>query len=812
MISLARPLTSKLSRRFFLTLLGIVVVTFGIIYLFSVPLIKQKVFEIEQYASRLALNNVVEVANRMYQNVEEYQEQALSNHQQQLKVAVSLTESYIKNRFQTAIKNKQNMASVRKQIFADVRALSYGNNDYIWIADHSGVMLSHPDPRFHGQDIQNSEENGGVAVLSDILQQAIKEGEGFYQYKWNRLSQAEVLDKVSYVKNYPEWGFVIGSGVYLDDLSNTVKKRKEQALLDLRAALAEIKIAKTGYLFVFDSNKKMLIHPNPNIDGSAINTLINPLSNQFIADDLMAVADTGHELHYLWDKPSDPDNYVYEKLSLVRYLPGFDWYICSSIYLDELSSSSETLSNRLLTLAALTSFASLLLAFFFVQRITRPLERLAQTAQKVQNGDLTAQSHIHSDDEVGILASSFDGMVKRLKNNFETLDSQVKQRSDELLDANAKVQRMNAVGQLTGGLAHDFNNLLSIILGNLLLIRDRPHSPEALQKLVTPAIRASRRGADITHRLLAFSRKQSLQPTPTLIDQLLSETCQLLSSSLPASIELEYTPELPNIFVHVDSAHLESVLINLALNAKDAMPDGGLLSFTAETETVDAPSNDYDEEVPAGTYVRIEVKDTGRGFSEKALQKAFEPFYTTKTGPNNSGLGLSMVYGFVKQSQGYISIISTLQKGSTIKLLLPMAKDADATSLAIANAPAVAEKREGELALLVEDNDDVRHVVREQLISLGFSVLEAADADEARKLMNLDLKIDVLISDIMLESAEEGILLAMQFREKYPYHAILLISGNTFNLKDEKFHLLKKPFDQKELYLALMQAQQEANQ
>lgn len=807
-MALVRAVTSKLSRRFLLTLLAITVATFSVIYLFSVPLIKQQVFEIERHSSRLILDNVVELASSMYSNVEEYRTQVLDSHQQELRVAVSLTESFIRSRFQDAEKNGIPDADVRQAIFDSLRDVRYGNNDYIWVASFDGKLLSHPDPRFHGNPSIAMLADTEASFLNDIVQKVSRDGEGFYPYRWHRLSQTDMLDKVAFVKSYPDWGIVVGSGVYLDDLEKEVLQRKEKVLSDLRTALQDITLAKTGYLYIFDSQKKMLIHPNSNLDGVQFNSLKNPLTNSSIADELMALADTGKELTYLWDKPEDPDNYSYEKLSLVRYLPGFDWYICSSIYLDELRSSSELLANRLMMLAVLTLLGSLLFALFFVNRITRPLEQLASTAQQVQDGDLSARSGLSGDDEVGTLASSFDGMVQRLEHNIETLDLQVKQRSDELLEAHAHAQRMNAVGQLAGGLAHDFNNLLSIIQGNLLLMQERYPENKGLNAFLEPAIQASRRGSDITHRLLAFSRKQPLQPVTLDVQQLLSETCALLRGSLSSAIQLDYQAAPTDKKVNVDPAHMESALINLALNARDAMPDGGRLHIESALRTLLHPLDGYDEAVPAGDYIEILVSDTGSGFSPDSTKKAFEPFFTTKQDSDNSGLGLSMVYGFVKQSNGYIGIESPPEGGASISVLLPAVT-------AILASPEKPEKLgdlsslAGKLLLLVEDNDEVRRVVREQLISLELQVLEATTASEAQDLIEKLPDLDILVSDIRLAGVTEGPKLAEQFYQQQADRTILLISGYTDQLSSDQhreFPLLRKPFDKQALCEALLAA------
>lgn len=804
------PLRSTLASRFFSVIVGIIIAIFTTIYVYSVPLIKQKVFEIERHSSHLTLNNVFEIANRMYSNIEEYRTQGLQAHQQQLKVAVSLTEAFIKSTLREAHKQGVSEKQALQQAFTIIRDFNYGNKDYVWIADYQGLLLSHPDPRFHGKDSAGLLDEDGQPIVPTIVKRAIQDGEGFYRYKWQRLSENEPLDKVSYVKNYPEWGFVIGSGVYLDDLEKEFTIRKSKALEELRAALQDIKVASTGYLFVFDSKAHMLIHPNPNIDRTQFQNLKNPLTQQSIAADLMKVADTGQELHYQWDKPTDPGHYIYEKLSLVRYLKGFDWYICSSVYLDELRSSSEILSNRLLTIAFITMLASIGLAFFFINRITRPLKKLANTALQVSQGDLSAKSGIQQKDEIGILARSFDSMVERLKTNIDSLDTQVRQRTEALLETRARAQRMHAVGQLAGGLAHDFNNLLSIILGNLLLAKEQYSHTQGLEQFLHPAIRATRRGADITQRLLAFARRQPLQPGTIDVAQLVEETLELLRGSLPNSIQLHYQTEHGPLLAHVDPSHLENTLINLALNARDAMPQGGKIHLFTGLLAVTEPL-EYDEPVSLGTYVIIRVSDNGTGFSQDALKLAFEPFYSTKTNNRNSGLGLSMVYGFVKQSNGYIQIASQTGVGATISLLLPV----DSSGLPLLERHRDAQhplhELAGKLFLLVEDNADVRAVVRQQLINLGLHVIEAENATEADAMIQKLPHLHGMVSDIMLPGVMDGRQLAALLHQHNPRSIILLMSGyvqdfNQFETDERYFVLLHKPFDQETLKQALWQA------
>ncbi|MDI3326591.1 cache domain-containing protein [Pontibacterium granulatum] len=919
---------TKLVRRFFWVILMIIAVMFIAVYVYSVPMIQKEVYEIERNSARLALNNVFQLANKMYSNLESFRAQALDAHKQRLKAVVELTEAQIANTFAQAERDNLSAEQVRTRLFANLRNVTYGNDGYIWVADHDATLLSHPDPRFQGFEISKTDNRDQSHLIRQVIDAAVKEGEGFYQYKWQRLSEGPAIDKLSYVKNFPQWGFVIGSGLYLDDLEAEVQARKQAAIQEVREALSEIRVAKTGYLYIFDNKGHLLAHPNPNIDQTSALTLINPSSGRPIIEELIDIADTGKELHYKWDSPSDPGNYVYDKISLVRSMEGFGWYICSSVYVDELRHSSVQLSQRILTIALISILLAMGLAVFFIHRIVQPIKQLALTAERVRGGDLTARSGIQRDDELGMLAQTFDSMVHRLRTNIQTLDSKVQERTQELalleerqrlildalpaqiayLDADLRylfvnqgyadlfggdkqsivgrsidavidpemmdtikpqieqclageevafeysfnrdgqemitkrillpdinsngeiigllnlslditaekeaerrlteAQRMNAAGQLAGGLAHDFNNLLSVIQGNLLAASDRFIETQGLQKYLTPAIRASRRGADITARLLAFSRRQALAPTAVDVKSLIEDTVELVTSSLPGNILVIQEIE-SDAALFVDPGQLENALVNLALNARDAMPEGGEIELRVRNLRVDRPL-EYDEPVPRGDYVEIRVSDTGCGFPDEALAQACEPFFTTKGAGKGSGLGLSMVYGFIKQSRGFITIVNRPAGGACVSLLLPLT-DVDLQPHHPQNVPAPTHQDfTNQLMLLVEDDRDVRAVVRDQLITLGFTVLEAGDADEAEQLIRSLPEIEGLVSDIDMPGRLNGFGLAELMREQNSNSTIVLISGNAVYQQPESTHqtweILPKPFEGDTLAAAISAA------
>jgi signal transduction histidine kinase len=651
----------------------------------------------------------------------------------------------------------------------------------------------------------------GKPVLPAIIEQVKLNGEGFFSYPWQRNGQELLTEKLSFVRYLPQWNIFIGTGVFVDDIEREVTLRRAQALNELRQTIKNIVIAKTGYLFVFDKQGNMLIHPNDNINQTNALSLKDPVTDQSILQELMDVADSGNELVYKWDRPDDPNNYSYDKLSLVRHLKGLGWYICSSVYVDELQYSGKLLSQRILTIGLIALFFAIVLAFIFSKWITRPISALANVAKQVSKGDLTLTSGIDRKDELGVLGDAFDNMVSQLRENIQDLDSKVDARTRALNETNQQlneVQHMNAVGQLAGGLAHDFNNILTIILGNLVAAQEQFFDEPRLLKRLAPAIRASRRGSDITNRLLAFSRRQSLVPSQVKLNYLVQETVELLQSSLPSTVNLTYTISQHNLVIYVDGSQLENCLINLVLNAKDALPDGGDITIIIREIMVTEPLN-FDKSVPLGNYVQFEVLDNGSGFSADAISTAFEPFFTTKPTGEGSGLGLSMVFGFIKQSQGFIKLENRVDGGASVVFLLPLLESTELLTSDYAEPTASVDNDFcDKLILLVEDNSDVRAVVREQLVSFGFNVLEAVDSDEAQQLITTVKGLYGMVSDISMPGQINGFELADYLKQQRPNSKIVLMSGYAYDEHKESENLepttiLRKPFVAQQLRQAL---------
>ena len=391
------------------------------------------------------------------------------------------------------------------------------------------------------------------------------------------------------------------------------------------------------------------------------------------------------------------------------------------------------------------------------------------------------------------------GFAKVTRDLTERRDAQLELEQSQ--QALFQSQKMEAVGQLTGGLAHDFNNLLAGITGSLDMMKVRLAQGRIgeLERYITAAQGAASRAATLTHRLLAFARKQQLDPKAINANRLISDIEDLVRRTVGTNITIETILAAGLWPCYCDGNQLENAILNLCINARDAMPDGGRITIeTANSWVDDAGAQQRD--MPPGQYVLICVSDTGVGMSEEVRSRAFDPFYTTKPVGKGTGLGLSMIYGFAKQSGGQARIYSEVEKGTTVKLYLPRhrgrVEEGDLTEV----ARTLPRSEEGETVLVVDDEPTVRMLVGDTLADLGYRGIEAADAASALKVLESDVKIDLLITDVGLPGGMSGKELADSARKSRPDLKVLFITGYAENAAvsnghlEPGMHVLSKPF------------------
>ncbi|MBY8971702.1 response regulator [Pseudomonas sp. P867] len=391
----------------------------------------------------------------------------------------------------------------------------------------------------------------------------------------------------------------------------------------------------------------------------------------------------------------------------------------------------------------------------------------------------------------------------RLQRTLETLEQQVEERTAQLRnneEALRQSQKMEAVGQLTGGIAHDFNNMLTGIIGSLELLRRRVSRGKLddLDSLIDLGVTSANRAASLTHRLLAFSRRQSLDSKPVQINQLVISMGELLQRSINESISLDMRLSEVLWTAEADPNQLESALLNLVINARDAMPTGGTLRVETTNRHLDSVFTAAYGSLTPGDYVELSVSDNGCGIPQHLMGRVFDPFFTTKPIGQGTGLGLSMIYGFARQSRGHVTIHSEVNKGTTVSLFLPRfigepqaQEPLNPTLLPFANA--------GETVLIVEDDPAVRVLVSAVLKELGYGFIEAEDANTAVPIIESEQRIDLMISDVGLPGMN-GRQLAEIGRQIRPELKVLFITGYAEHAAvrggflDPGMQLITKPF------------------
>ncbi len=399
------------------------------------------------------------------------------------------------------------------------------------------------------------------------------------------------------------------------------------------------------------------------------------------------------------------------------------------------------------------------------------------------------------------------GFAKITRDLTERREAQIQlERSREQL---FESQKMEAVGQLTGGLAHDFNNLLTGIMGSLELLKIRVAQGRIndLDRYISSAQGAASRAAALTHRLLAFARRQTLDPKAVNANKLIADMQELVQRTVGPGIKVA-TILAPDLWpILSDANQLENATLNLCINARDAMPDGGRLSIETANAPLDAIAA-RDNGLPPGDYVEICVTDTGSGMSPDVVAHAFEPFFTTKPAGEGTGLGLSMIYGFVQQSGGQVRIISEVGTGTTVRIYLPRhqgqvdEQEVRPDPIRLGDGQSADA---GQTVLVVEDEPGVRTLVTEVLREMGYAAIEAADSASGLKALQSNVHIDLLISDVGLPGGLNGRQMADAARQSRPKLKVLFITGYAANAAvgngslDSGMHIITKPFSMEQL-------------
>lgn len=429
--------SSILFRRIFLSVFLIVLCYAVSFYYYCVPMINRTIYRLEEESAKTILNHVSNLVKNEHHRIQAYEQTAIQYHKQQIKNILLLVESILNYKFELSRKSELPDWKAREEALAELRHLRYDFNNYVWVADYDSVLISHPDPDLNNADFSAVRDIHGKLIVPPMIRKARENKDGFTTYFWRRLEGETPVEKLAYSRDFPQWGWVIGTGVYLDDVKAEIRRQKQAMIEELREIIHTTRIGRTGYMYIFDSDLNMIIHPNSNIEKTNFSSLENPVTGRSIGKELIAVAgNKDPKLYYKWDKPTDKGKYIYDKFSWVEYFKPLDWYIVSSVYIDELNMASNILRQRILLTSVVMFFLINAIACFFIYQVLKPIKRLSDMAVKAKNGDLSVQSDFSGNDEISILGEAFNIMIRQLRKNIQELDDKVRERTREIMKAN----------------------------------------------------------------------------------------------------------------------------------------------------------------------------------------------------------------------------------------------------------------------------------------------------------------------------------------------------------------------------------------
>ncbi|WP_267177825.1 PAS domain S-box protein [Sneathiella aquimaris] len=700
-------------------------------------------------------------------------------------------------------------SEIQTEALQELAHIRYTGNGYVFAATWDGESLAGPAK---GRNVLGAKDVNGILVVQELIRIS-KNGGGYFTYHIPPSTGAEPIEKFSYVVGIPEWQWYIGAGFDLLELEAQVAALQKKSRQDRNFVLILVFcVIAVLILAIFLSTRTEIGRIRKNYlrfmdyfeNADPQNSKIDTASMRFVEFEEIATA-----ANEMVERRLQAEEALHE--SQARLSHHFQNTPLGSISFD----TDFRVTEWNVAAKTIFGFSADEVVGRYVSDILLPptakedVGQIWQLLLENKGGTRSTNENITKDGRI-ILCDWYNTSILGKSGKVIGVMSLVQDITERrLLEEQVnRSQKLEAVGQLTGGIAHDFNNLMAIMMGNLELVLEQLGPDTPLRKNIKNALQAVARGSTLTRQLLSFSRQQILSPADTDIQQLVEDTLNLLERTLGEDIQLIRHYDGKKIFVNIDGDIFSNALVNLALNARDAMPDGGTLTVRLTTLHVTEGTVGLNNEPICGSFALITVADTGYGMSKEVLGQVLEPFFTTKEVGKGSGLGLSMAYGFVTQSDGYLDITSTEGEGTTISIYLPLSDSKPAVQEK--DVTPIPELTTGKTILLVEDDQHVRETTSVTLIDLGYTVLEAMDGASALAMLEHRASdIDLVLSDVIMPNGMSGIDLAKQIAVDYRPLKILLTSGYPDKIADQHeistldIQLLAKPFTRAQLVAAI---------
>ena len=687
-----------------------------------------------------------------------------------------------------------------------VNKIKYGDNNYFFILDYNNRVVAHPFIE-KGTDFSNVKDLKGNLIVPPMVKMARKNKKGFYSYWWKKNKKDDTLyEKLTFTKDFPNWKIVIGTGVYLDDIDVQTKIKKEALVKELRKIVQTTKIGKSGYFYIFDSKGNVIIHPNSKINGKNVSKVKNPGKGTYIVDDLIKAYESGKKvLYYKWNKLDDKKNYIYDKISWIDYIPELNWYICSSVYVDEFKEPAQTLEKNIFFISIIILIISFLAGSYLTKKILNPITRLSKTVKNIAKGDYNTRAEVLTNDEIGDLAKNFNIMIDNIKDFIENLDHKVEEKTQELEIAKNKAEESTKLkSEFLANMSHEIRTPMNAIIGMSHLALES--SLDEKQKNYIQKISDSAKTLlEIINDILDFSKieagKLSIDKHEFNLVDVVDNVINLIefkAHEKNLKLVVEYNNSVGKKF-YGDSLRISQILINLLSNAIKFAESGDVGLYISKVKNA---------------QIRFKVKDTGIGLTQEQIDKLFESFNqadgSTTRKYGGTGLGLAISKQLVELMGGKIWVESEYGKGSEFIFEIPLAKtNLHKTKPQPKNNLNITTLR-GSHILLVEDNTTNQEIILGLLQNSGIDVDIAFNGGEALEMFRKNQeKYELILMDLQMPIMDgyEATKLIRELDKKIPIVALTANAMREDIEATKKIGMqehLNKPIEVDRLYATLL--------